>query len=119
MQYLTSHIRALGAQREAQYQNVPKHQMGGYPEPIQSAEMDLECQLVTNGLYLGDARGYSDPRAEALKDGAAEWRLLLQLDSDDELGVMWGDVGMIYFWVREPEARRGEFGGTWLILQCY
>ena len=31
---------------------------------------------------------------------------------------MWGDCGMIYFWVREPEARSGNFANAWLVLQC-
>lgn len=80
--------------------------------------MELECQLVTNGLYCGDSSGYKDPRAESLKAGAANWKLLLQLVSDDDLGVMWGDSGTVYFWVEEQAASVGRFENTWLILQC-
>jgi len=37
------------------------------------------------GLYCGDASGYRDPRGLArLRPGAADWRLLLQVDSQDE-----------------------------------
>lgn len=96
-----------------------KHQVGGFPAPVQRDEMELECQLVTNGLYCGDPRGYKDPRAAALESGAADWKLLFQMDSDDDLGVMWGDAGMIYFWIREQAAARGKFEECWLILQCY
>jgi uncharacterized protein YwqG len=109
---------ALEELREAEYASAPKHQMAGFADPVQGAEMELECQLVTNGLYCGDPSGFRDPRAEALKAGASDWRLLLQVDSDDDLGVMWGDLGRIYFWVREQDARRGDFSGVWLILQC-
>ena len=82
--------------------------------------MRLECQLVTHGLYCGDESGYQDPRAEALAAGAGDWRLLFQLDSDEEgLGVSWGDAGKLYFWIRRPDLRARRFEATWTILQCY
>lgn len=105
--------------RDGDYEGAPHHQIGGFPDPIQNAEMEMECQLASNGLYLGDGTGRADPRAKALEPGAADWRLLLQFDSDDDLSVMWGDVGMLYFWVREADARRADFSGTWLVLQCH
>jgi uncharacterized protein YwqG len=43
---------------------------------------------------------------------------LLQLDTDDDAGIMWGDCGMLYFWVRAEEAAIGDFRNPWLILQC-
>jgi hypothetical protein len=90
----------------------------GYPDPVQGPDMDLECQLVSNGLYCGDSSGYQDPRAEELKKGAADWKLLVQMDSDDDLGVTWGDVGMLYFWIRHEDARQKNFDSTWVVLQC-
>ncbi|MCI0432361.1 MAG: DUF1963 domain-containing protein [Gemmatimonadetes bacterium] len=97
---------------------MPKHQISGLPSPFQSDHMALECQLASNGLYCGDDSGHNDPRAKALAAGAKDWRLLFQFDSDDELRVMWGDCGMLYFWVRENEAALGNFQHPWLILQC-
>lgn len=96
----------------------PKHQVGGLPAPVQGDAMELECQLASNGLYCGDASGYKDPRAEVLKSDAAKWRLLFQFDSDDDLDVMWGDAGTIYYWIDESAARSGDFTNPWLILQC-
>jgi uncharacterized protein YwqG len=40
------------------------------------------------------------------------------MDSDDDLGVMWGDLGTLYFWVQESAARKGDFSNVWLVLQC-
>lgn len=80
--------------------------------------MELECQLVTHGLYLGDPTGSQDPRVAELEPGASNWRLLLQLDTDDDLGWMWGDAGTIYFWVEDSAARAGRFEDCWLVLQC-
>lgn len=104
---------------EGVFGGEPKHQVSGFPAPVQGDGMELECQLVSNGVYCGDPTGYDDPRAEALKPGAAHWRLLLQMDSDDDLGVMWGDCGVIYYWVEAHAARTGKFENAWLILQCY
>jgi uncharacterized protein YwqG len=99
-------------------EDVPIHQLLGHPDQIQG-DMRLECQLVTNGLYAGDASGYEDPRAQELARGASDWRLLFQLDSDeDRLGVMWGDVGRIYFWMRDQDLRARRFDAAWTILQC-
>jgi len=97
----------------------PRHQLTGYPTPIQGDEMEKESQLASNGIYLGDADAYKDPRVKALDAGASEWRLLFQIDSDEAADVMWGDVGTIYFWVRESDARARRFERSWLILQCH
>ena len=98
--------------------SAPIHQVFGHPDQIQG-DMRLECQLVTNGLYAGDSSGYEDPRARELEPGASDWRLLLQLDSDEErLGVMWGDVGRLYVWIREQDLRARRFDAAWTILQC-
>lgn len=96
----------------------PEHRIGGYPTPIQNDSMELEAELASSGVYLGDPAGYSaaGPGTEAL--ARSEWFLLLQIDSDDDAGIMWGDSGMLYIWVRERDARRGNFDNAWFILQC-
>jgi uncharacterized protein YwqG len=103
-------IEALGGE--------PGHQIGGLPDPVQIDAMELECQLVSNGLYCGDPSGYEDPRAAELGKGAAEWKLLLQIDSDDDSGMMWGDGGRLYFWIRTADLSAADFSKVWLILQC-
>ncbi len=106
-------------QKHSMFADQPHHQIGGYPDVVQNDTMELECQLVSSGLYFGDGSGYEDPRAAALESGASDWRLLLQLDSDDEVGVMWGDSGLIYFWIRESDLKRRAFDKCWMILQCF
>lgn len=96
----------------------PSHRIDGYPEPIQGDDMELECQLASNGLDVGTPAGYNHPRAPALRRGRGDWRLLLQLDSDDTAGMMWGDVGRLYFWIRLPDLRARRFDRVWLVLQC-
>ena len=95
----------------------PRHQVGGYPSPIQNDGMELEAQLASNGIYVGGPDGYSDARVAALEAGAGDWRLLLQIDSDENAGIMWGDTGTLYAWVREQDARAGDFSRVWIVLQ--
>lgn len=95
----------------------PKHRVGGHADCVQNP-MELECQLVANGLYCGDSTGYEDPRRASLEQTATDWKLLLQIDSDDEASMMWGDVGTIYFWIREADLRVRTFEHAWLVLQC-
>lgn len=90
----------------------------GYSDNIQNA-MELKCELVTNGIYYGNSSGYNDPRAKMLEPNAQNWRLLLQIDSNDENGMMWGDVGRIYFWIKKDDLLNKEFDKSWIILQCY
>lgn len=95
----------------------PLHQVLGHPDPIQG-DMQLECQLASNGLYCGDSTGYQDPRRAELELSAAQWQLLFQLDSDDQANMMWGDVGRLYFWIRQADLQHLNFGGVWMVLQC-
>jgi len=94
------------------------HQTLGFPTPVQNDDMEEECQLASNGIYVGNPEGYKDPRVPALKPGAKDWKLLLQLDTDDEIGWMWGDVGTLYFWVREQDASAADFSKVWMVFQC-
>lgn len=96
----------------------PCHRLLGHPAAIQG-DMQVECQLVSHGIGTGDPTAYDDPRAETLVDEADEWRLLFQLDSDDDAGMMWGDCGRLYFWMRGGDLEARRFERAWMILQCY
>jgi uncharacterized protein YwqG len=32
--------------------------------------------------------------------------------------MMWGDCGMVYYWIREQDLRERAFDRAWAILQC-
>lgn len=95
----------------------PIHRLAGHADCVQNA-MEYECELVTNSLYCGDSSGYEDPRSQQFRSTAKDWRLLLQIDSDDNSSMMWGDLGMIYFWIKETDLKDGRFENIWTILQC-
>ena len=109
-QYFNLHERMKEAQKAAS-----GHWLLGHPDPVQN-EMQLECQLVTNGIYCGDAT--RDPRSKDLEEGADDWRLLFQVDTDDNAAMMWGDLGKVYFWIRRQDLAARAFDRTWAILQC-
>lgn len=96
----------------------PWHQLGGHSHNVQG-DMQLEAQLVMNGLYCGNYSGYHDPRAAELERTCEDWSLLLQLDSDDDAGFMWGDCGMLYYWARSADIAGRDFTKAWMTLQCY
>ena len=98
---------------------ISGHQIGGYPRPVQGDNMELECQLASNGVYCGDSKGYKSEEGKRLAPGAKDWKLLLQFASDDDLDVMWGDVGYLYFWIRRQDLEACDFSRVWLILQCH
>lgn len=102
---------------EALEPDGPSHRIGGHSDNVQG-DMQVEAQLVMNGLYCGDETGYNDPRSAELELTCEEWQLLLQLDSDDDAGFMWGDCGMLYFWLRNHDLANRTFSRTWMSLQC-
>lgn len=81
----------------------PSHQISGFPDCIQDDDMELTCQQLTQN-----------------KDSTInDWRLLLQLDTDENAEMIWGDCGILYFWIREQDAKNYAFDKVRLILQCY
>jgi uncharacterized protein YwqG len=113
-----AHDACEALRNELSTSDGPSHRLRGHAQAVQG-EMELECQLASNGVYCGNPEGYRSARAQALEPGAPDWRLLLQIDTDEDgPGWMWGDVGRIYFWLREQDLRNLRFDRAWLILQC-
>lgn len=90
----------------------------GYSDIIQN-EMELECELVTNGIYCGNPSGFENPKAKELEPNAKDWQLLFQIDSDDNAQMMWGDCGRLYFWIKTEDLKNKRFENCWTILQCF
>jgi uncharacterized protein YwqG len=96
----------------------PKHQMLGHSWNIQD-DPRFTAQFASNGMYIGNLSYKSDPRTPELLKGMNDWQLLWQIDSDERLGFMWGDIGMLYILIKEEALKRGDFSNVWLDLQCY
>jgi uncharacterized protein YwqG len=104
--------------RDNLYGDHPRHQIGGFPRPEQNDDMELEAQLASSGIDCGKGDFYQRPDIARHKQASDQWQLLLQLDSDDELGAMWGDCGMLYFWIRKEDLANEDFSKVWMTLQC-
>lgn len=90
---------------------LPHHRLLGYPDTIQD-DMRIQCQLVSNGITEDD-----DPRAAEQERGAADWLLLLQIDSDASARMRWANNGMLYYWIKRTDLQSHDFDKSWLILQ--
>ena len=72
-----------------------------------TVEREAHHQMLGYPVYIQD------------EDMAPGKVLLLQLDTDDDTGWMWGDMGMIYFWIAPQELDARNFDDVRLILECY
>jgi uncharacterized protein YwqG len=93
-----------------------KHQMFGHANPVQN-EMELECDFLRRG-----EKPRWDLPTERNIAAARDWVLLLQLDTDDGKtgpGWMWGDAGMVYFWIHREDLAARAFDRAIAIEQCH
>jgi len=109
------YIDLLGSFQQLVDEGSCIHRLLGHPDQMQN-DMLRTAQLASHGVYCGGAT--EDPRAGELEPGAAHWELLLQIDSDDKTGMMWGDIGKIYYLMPSERLRSHDFEAAWMILQC-
>lgn len=112
-------LAKLGVNRE---DDPEGHKLLGYADIIQN-EMLTECERVTRGLYCGDPESYqgvSDEENLDILEKAKEWVLLLQLGTieAEDFEWMFGDCGMLYFYIRKQDLAEKRFENIWFSLQC-
>lgn len=93
------------------------HQVGGHASWVQN-DARLEAQLVSQGMDCSQPGAWGSEQARRLGRGAAEWGLLWQIPSDEQVGFQWGDAGSLYLLARSKDIRAGRFEQAWLGLQC-
>lgn len=94
----------------------------GWPDVIQNS-MFSECDLVTQGYYLGND-GIKIPKevSQRAEESACDrWMLLFQLDTVECGGfeLIFEDCGHIYFYITKEDLAKRRFDRIWLLLQCY
>jgi uncharacterized protein YwqG len=82
--------------------------------------MQEECQLASNGIYLGGGGGpvFDHVKAAQLEPGITDWRFLLELGSDENAELDWTGYGSLYFWIREEDLLHLDFHNVWAVFQC-
>lgn len=78
----------------------PYHQLLGHPCQVQG-DLLWECQQGTHH-----------------EEDLTDWCLLLQIDTDDDAGMMWGDCGMLYFYISKRALVKRDFSQVFLTMQC-
>ncbi len=99
------------------FEGEPCHQLFGYPQNIQG-DVRLECVLAQQGFYEQPPTPIDISEIEAATQASLDWHLCLQIDSDDDLQVMWGDMGILYVCLRSLDLQAQCFDQAWTILQC-
>lgn len=94
------------------------HRVGGHPLQIQG-DMAFECALVSKGLDYKSVPERGTDKARRFEADAANWLLLLQIASDKKAGMLWGDMGNLYVWIRRDALRAHRFDEARVIFQCY
>jgi uncharacterized protein YwqG len=89
--------------------------LGGHSINVQGT-MEYECEMVDRGY---DWNSVPPSEKDHIKESQYRWQLLFQLDSENEAQMMWGDVGKLYFWIKEEDLKSRRFDKTWLMLQCH
>ncbi|NLG81599.1 MAG: DUF1963 domain-containing protein [Bacilli bacterium] len=90
----------------------------GYCKNIQG-DVRETCAIVNLNINHYEEEKIVRTDLKRINKDKEEWILLFQLDSVEECKMMWCDMGMLYFMIKEEDLRNKRFDKTWLVLQCY
>ncbi|MEP3848388.1 MAG: YwqG family protein [Paracoccaceae bacterium] len=112
--------KALSNMRDFNDRNTSEfgeeHFLGGYPVPVQSG-MENGCAFVAAGMNIHKPIDETSSTVQHILKEPNDWRLLLQIDSDDLTDMSWGVGGTLYVWIRNRDLVERKFEQAWLILQ--
>ncbi len=92
----------------------PQHQIGGWPALVQTPLWG-ECEEG----WAGAEEVLFETTVEVGANPADRWAMVIQIDTDEEAGWMWGDAGLLYFAARTPIEPAGLLRGSWCVAQSY
>jgi hypothetical protein len=81
---------------------------------VDQQPMWWENELTGLGIDPATVLVHARVGARLLEPGIAEWRLLAQIDTDEDLGMFWGDTG---WWLRELDFAAGRVERCWGVVQ--
>jgi uncharacterized protein YwqG len=103
------------------YEDLPEpDELGRLEQATAEKYIDLREYLSHGGGKTSHKLfGHADLIQPFELDVKEKWRLLLQVDTDDAPGMMWGDAGRLYYWIREADLAALRFEQTRVVAQCY
>ncbi len=125
---------ALSLERIYQETKTDIKPIDAFDEAIFDAKYeDGESETTSNHHLLGPYQGIQHESHELnfvqIKDfqqpslaeinQALAWKLLLQIDSDDQLELIWGDWGRVYFFILAEDLKNLNFDRVKIIAECY
>ena len=98
------------------------HKLLGYADIIQN-EMLTDCERVSRGIIIDSQyihRGLQQEDKQDIRQKAKDWVLLLELGTieTDDFEWMFGDCGMLYYYIRKEDLAAKRFDKLWFSLQC-
>lgn len=109
---------------EKRYEDFPddlRMKLLGYADIMQDV-MQYQCEYVSRGYDIGEGFPEMSETEEAdIRNHLQDWILLFQMDTieTENFEFMFGDCGIIYFWIRKDDLKNRNFDNIQLILQCY
>lgn len=105
------------------YEDLPEREVLGriaeaWDAGQQAGYDSMQTFLEGNGGPLHKLLGHPNPVQDLDSIEAGGRRLLLQLDTDDDTGWMWGDAGRIYLTVPSADLARGHLSHVVADAQC-
>lgn len=85
----------------------------GYPDVV-NRDLRIVSSIVSKGNELS-SDSYAIAEAES-KEETRNWVMLLQIDSDEDMGLMFGDMGKITYYIERDKLAKLDFSNAWCIL---
>ncbi len=105
---------------EASWHSNIRERLGLIIDPFTDAERaafyEVTRRLDGPAYTINRMLGHPDPIQ--LFDLLPDQALLLQVDSEDDAGMMWGDLGRLYWWMTKDELARRDFSNVQFDEQC-
>ena len=114
----------------------PRHVLLGWA-PEGDAQARTAVAAASSGAYAGagpprtgfppgpgsgEGGAGAPPRAAGEASGAPgdpdDWLLLAEVDSDDELGMLWGDECRLCFWAPRRAGEAARPAEVWMVVRC-
>jgi uncharacterized protein YwqG len=102
--------------------NSIKHQLLGYPFPLQS-QLQWTCALASSGINCGGSEPETKVNikkffGERKNELIAEWVLLLKIGPDENLNFGFPASGAYFFMIKKSDLEKGFFDNIWVDFQC-